>query len=317
LEGIVLEHLEDGCDQRSAFAKNSQRLFRTAAEHTLDSRHTKAIDDVLRETEGDELWDRETSALRRRVSERSRRARGWTYLVERDPEIDLHELSLDLVHEDVGRVPVSKSDDVSDDGSRRDAPRVVGADVEPEGRELVLLEEEVAHDGRELVESVEEVLVLGDVPVRRVACGCATFGGLDRDRSCSGILGTKACLGYEPIDDMPSVEVERKGNGDSLCVEREESIGERLGVVDELNDSRESRERDDLVRAESKVAPPCAVVAVQEGVDEIERLLHHGVLSDVVLALELHNHQASVNDSRDFIGYARAACTPSRRSQSR
>lgn len=278
----MLEHLEDGCDQRSAFAKNSQRLFRTAAEHTLDSRHTKAIDDVLRETEGDELWDRETSAL-----------------VERDPEIDLHELSLDLVHEDVGRVPVSESNDVSDDGSRRDAPRVVGADVEPEGRELVLLEEEVAHDGRELVESVEEVLVLGDVPVRRVVCGCATFGGLDRDRSCSGILGTKACLGYE------------------LCVEREESIGERLGVVDELDDSRESREWDDLVRAESKVAPPRAVVAVQEGVDEIERLLHHGVLSDVVLALELHNHQASVNDSRDFIGYARAACTPSRRSQSR
>ena len=60
----MLEDLEDGRDERSAFAKDSQGLLCTTPEHALDSRHTKAIDDVLRETEGDELWDRETSALR-------------------------------------------------------------------------------------------------------------------------------------------------------------------------------------------------------------------------------------------------------------
>lgn len=80
-------------------------------------------------------------------------------------------------------MPVAESSDVPDDRSRRHAPRVVEAHVEPERGELVLLEEKVAHERGDVLEELGErdvllrISILGLVVLLDLPQGVA--GGLD------------------------------------------------------------------------------------------------------------------------------------------
>lgn len=83
-----------------------------------------------------------------------------SHLIESYAEVDSDELALDRIHEDVRDVTISESDDMADDGRRCDTARVVEAHVEPQGRRLVLLVEEVSHHGRHAREDLLERGVL-------------------------------------------------------------------------------------------------------------------------------------------------------------
>lgn len=68
LKRVVLEDLEDGHDRRSLSTQDAQNLLGAATEDALDASHAKAVDDVLRETEGHGLGNGQALALRSHVS---------------------------------------------------------------------------------------------------------------------------------------------------------------------------------------------------------------------------------------------------------
>lgn len=59
----MLEDFEDGHDDRRTLAQDAQRLLGATAEDSIDASHSEAVDDVLRETERDELGDGKAFAL--------------------------------------------------------------------------------------------------------------------------------------------------------------------------------------------------------------------------------------------------------------
>lgn len=119
----------------------------------------------------------------------------FTRLVESYAEVDGDELALDRVHEDVGDVTISKSDDMADDGRGSDTSRVVEAHVEPQRGRLVLLVEEMAHHGRHASEDLLEGGVLGG---KRLG----VIGSLDNVlHPLASLARSKVCRRETPAED--------------------------------------------------------------------------------------------------------------------
>lgn len=104
------------------------------------------------------------------------------YLVEGDSKVNGDEVSSNSVHEDVVEVAIAETDYVPDDGRRRDASRVVEPQVEPERGDLVLMEEDMPHDGRQFLEDLQVGGYFQVLPV-----GCDRFLAFDADELVSHV----------------------------------------------------------------------------------------------------------------------------------
>ena len=80
------------------------------------------------------------------------------------------------------------------------------------------------------------------------------------------------------------------GAEDELVTRAGEPVAERRGVLNELEYAGLGCKRDDLVAADAEIAVPGLAIAPKDDVHEVEDLLHHGILPEVVVsfALELY-----------------------------
>jgi hypothetical protein len=227
------------------------------------------------------------------------------------------EFAFRLVDEDVRDMAVSETGDVTRHRVDGDAARVVEPHVEPQRGNLVLLPEEVAKERRESLHDLGKDLAL--VPV--AVFGTTAVGTLDLAESLASFLRLagshlSARTEYSQFQEERKREKEEEVN---VLVKTAQAASERSGVGGELDQSVASLKGDDLVRSNVKLATTTAFIAFEEIVDEGEELLHDGVLTNVVLALELQEEKESASNEKAERGKEdeQAACTPFHRFRDR
>ena len=189
VQRVVLEHFEHRHDHVGPLAEDAQRLLRTPLEDALRARVAHAVDHVARQPERNAFRDAQQLSLGE-IGNRVYAERGVAYLVKGDAQVNVHDLARPIVHQNVGDMAVTQTQDMAHDRRRRDAPYVVESRCKPRDGRFVLLGEKVPHHGCCLGANVLEVCNQRVLPAL-ITLSCLSEAGLNV--GMLGVIGTISC----------------------------------------------------------------------------------------------------------------------------